>query len=396
MIAMMRTPRFLILSLLLVSAVSAGRGRQVEDLGLSGPQREEKLLALLNRERVGQGLRELKANFILMEAARRHSLEMRNRRQLGHDFSGYPELADRLARLGLYFTETGENVARSETFVLRFIHDGWMANPGHRANILNAAFTDVGIGIEAGNGSYYITQEFAAPFVPAEIEDVRAAVRREVTERSPAAAANRLIYADQWEASANRQAARVLSGKATEAVAGVPGPTVTCQGTFIEVATAAKIVLDSMSKRPVYGWALGLDFGRTAQNPGGVYAMAAVLLVGEIASADEQARRPDEILRLMNAARLQSSRVALVLDPKLCGAAKRLTKTYYKGDRKAPAGTPYIAILAYRAERAEDIPPDTLAEIVREASARRAGIDVFCPAEKGLPDNSFFVVIILD
>ena len=39
----------------------------------------------------------------------------------------------------------------------------WMDSPGHRANILNCAFTEVGIGrADTGDGPYW-TQNFAAP-----------------------------------------------------------------------------------------------------------------------------------------------------------------------------------------------------------------------------------------
>ena len=40
-------------------------------------------------------------------------------------------------------------------------HQGLMNSPGHRANILNPSFTEIGIGIRRkGNGQYYITQMF--------------------------------------------------------------------------------------------------------------------------------------------------------------------------------------------------------------------------------------------
>jgi uncharacterized protein YkwD len=42
--------------------------------------------------------------------------------------------------------------------------NGWMNSPGHRANILNANFTQIGVGIaQKANGQYVWTQQFIRP-----------------------------------------------------------------------------------------------------------------------------------------------------------------------------------------------------------------------------------------
>jgi uncharacterized protein YkwD len=41
---------------------------------------------------------------------------------------------------------------------------GWMDSKGHRENILNPGFTEIGIGIARNDkGETYFTQEFAKP-----------------------------------------------------------------------------------------------------------------------------------------------------------------------------------------------------------------------------------------
>lgn len=42
---------------------------------------------------------------------------------------------------------------------------GWLDSPGHRANILKAEFTEIGVGVATGDGKYgiYWVQVFATP-----------------------------------------------------------------------------------------------------------------------------------------------------------------------------------------------------------------------------------------
>ncbi|MCU0237603.1 MAG: CAP domain-containing protein, partial [Acidobacteria bacterium] len=144
-------------SLLLCLALS---GQEVEDYGLSPEQLEDKLLVLVNRERGSQGLPELRFDPLLREMARAHSKKMIGENRLGHDFPGYEKLDERAARAGVYFSKVGENVAKSETFVIRFFHEALLASPEHRENILDGEFTHLGVGIEKSGATYFVTQEF--------------------------------------------------------------------------------------------------------------------------------------------------------------------------------------------------------------------------------------------
>ena len=108
-------------------------------------------LCLLNRERVGHGLRPLRSNPLLALAARRHSLDM-----VRHGFFAHGDLVARLVHAG-YFRgrrswTVGENIAwgTGSQSTPRSIVRLWMHSPGHRANILNGRFREIGIGIVAG------------------------------------------------------------------------------------------------------------------------------------------------------------------------------------------------------------------------------------------------------
>ena len=58
----------------------------------------------------------------------------------------------------------GENIAAGYSSPEAVV-EGWMNSPGHRANILEAEFTHIGVGYEYLPGTtykYYWSQEFAA------------------------------------------------------------------------------------------------------------------------------------------------------------------------------------------------------------------------------------------
>jgi hypothetical protein len=75
----------------------------------------------------------------------------------------------RMAAAGYRGTMMGENIARGFTSPAA-VMNAWMNSPGHRANILNDGFTDLGVGI-AGTGSGMCwVQNFGASQGPVETE----------------------------------------------------------------------------------------------------------------------------------------------------------------------------------------------------------------------------------
>jgi uncharacterized protein YkwD len=112
-----------------------------------------------NRERVAQKLSPLKWNSALAEAARRHALRMAKQHNLSHQLPGEPSLAQRAGQAGARFSEIGENIAVGPW--VESIHTGWMHSPGHRANILDAHFTALGVAVVEGNGQSWAVEDFS-------------------------------------------------------------------------------------------------------------------------------------------------------------------------------------------------------------------------------------------
>ena len=110
-------------------------------------------LCELNRVRGRYHLHHLRLNKRLSRAARRHARDMARRNYFSHDTLGGGSFLDRIRRTGYlrgaHSWIVGENLAWGSRGYSRpqVIMRMWMNSPGHRANILNASFREIGIGV---------------------------------------------------------------------------------------------------------------------------------------------------------------------------------------------------------------------------------------------------------
>jgi uncharacterized protein YkwD len=122
---------------------------------------EVAMLSRINAERSAVGAPPLAACGTLRRAAQGHSLDQASHSTMTHTGSDGSTLRQRAERSGyLGWTSLGENVAYGYGSV-DAVMNGWMGSSGHRANLLNASFTHVGVGqVAGGNGTPYWTQDF--------------------------------------------------------------------------------------------------------------------------------------------------------------------------------------------------------------------------------------------
>jgi uncharacterized protein YkwD len=114
-------------------------------------------LCLLNRERTSRGLRALRHDGQLRKAAQGYSREMVRQSFFDHVGRDGSTLAGRVKSRTTYLRSAahwslGENLywGTGERATPRESVDGWMHSPGHRHNILDPRFRDIGIGIAIG------------------------------------------------------------------------------------------------------------------------------------------------------------------------------------------------------------------------------------------------------
>ena len=103
------------------------------------------VLALVNQERAANGLGAVTLNAQLTQAAQGHSFDMGCNFFLSHTGSDGSDPGARIDATGYYWMTWGENVAAGYSTPAA-VMNGWMNSPGHRANILDGSFTEMGIG----------------------------------------------------------------------------------------------------------------------------------------------------------------------------------------------------------------------------------------------------------
>lgn len=99
----------------------------------------------------------LKFNSRLQRAARKHANWMAKNHQMSHteNVPGRASVADRAQQAKYSYSMVGENVACGQTSV-SMVMDGWMNSDGHRRNILNHSFTEIGVGsAKSSTGQIY-------------------------------------------------------------------------------------------------------------------------------------------------------------------------------------------------------------------------------------------------
>jgi len=123
------------------------------------------VITLTNAERTQFRRAALRANPRLMRAAQLQADQMARARRMAHELPGarYPRTLDRIAAADYRWYSVGENVAFGQPNAAKVL-DSWMHSRGHRTNILNATFTEMGAGyaIDRTGRPYYV-QVFGRP-----------------------------------------------------------------------------------------------------------------------------------------------------------------------------------------------------------------------------------------
>lgn len=109
---------------------------------------EQVMLGLVNQERQKAGLQALQANTNLVKLARVKAQEMIDKNYFSHTSPLYGSPFDMMKSAGIKYNYAGENLAGAHS--AETAHTNLMNSPGHRANILNASFKEIGIGVVDG------------------------------------------------------------------------------------------------------------------------------------------------------------------------------------------------------------------------------------------------------
>ena len=138
----MRIRQINVLSILLLLVVIPAVGATTED----------DFLILINNERAGVGAGPLSINGNLHTAAQLHSQDMIDQDYFSHTSLDGRTYIDRINGTGYSgYTNLGENIAyHSGQADAQQVFDMWMGSSGHRANMLNPNFNELGLGVVTG------------------------------------------------------------------------------------------------------------------------------------------------------------------------------------------------------------------------------------------------------
>ena len=118
---------------------------------------ENEVIRLVNEQRAQHGLAALSANWELSRVARYKSQDMVDNRYFSHTSPTYGSPFQMMKAFGISYRTAGENIAYGQR-TPQAVVTAWMNSSGHRANILNASYKQIGVGYVT-NGHYW-TQMF--------------------------------------------------------------------------------------------------------------------------------------------------------------------------------------------------------------------------------------------
>jgi uncharacterized protein YkwD len=133
------------------------------------PDFVDRVVELTNAERRANGLPELRVSGYLVQSAQSHADDQSRRNYVAHDTPEGMTPRDRILAVG-YDSQsyTGENLYNWFGDPTKITPQAavawWMNSPGHRANILDARYTEIGVGlaITVANGMHIYVQNFGS------------------------------------------------------------------------------------------------------------------------------------------------------------------------------------------------------------------------------------------
>jgi uncharacterized protein YkwD len=141
------------------------------------PSFAQQVVDLINQHRISNGCQPFNVSPQISAAAQAHSQDMALNNFVSHTGSDGASLGQRLTRAGYSWRMAAENVAAGQS-TPEAVVASWMGSSGHRANILNCALRDMGVGyyyqaddqanVRLSNGQtggpfrFYWTQDFGS------------------------------------------------------------------------------------------------------------------------------------------------------------------------------------------------------------------------------------------
>lgn len=120
-----------------------------------------------NRQRAENGLAPLSNNQALNTSALVKAQDMFDKQYFAHESPDGKGVGDLVQTAGYEYIMIGENLALGNFLNDQVLVQAWMDSPGHRANILNSKYTEIGVGVirgtYEGRNTWISVQHFGKP-----------------------------------------------------------------------------------------------------------------------------------------------------------------------------------------------------------------------------------------
>jgi len=125
------------------------------------------VISITNRHRLENNLPLLATNILLNQSALNKARDMLDKQYFAHDSPEGKSVGDLAGDVGYEFIAIGENLAMGNFLDDEALVQGWMDSPGHRANILNNRYRELGVavvrGVYQGRSTWMAVQHFGFP-----------------------------------------------------------------------------------------------------------------------------------------------------------------------------------------------------------------------------------------
>lgn len=125
------------------------------------------IISQTNKERANNGKTKLTENKMLDRSAQVKADDLLKRQYFAHTAPDGKTVSDLVATQGYAYIKIGENLALGNFASDEEVVTAWMNSPGHRANILDSQFTEIGVGVARGlyegHMVYFAVQHFGRP-----------------------------------------------------------------------------------------------------------------------------------------------------------------------------------------------------------------------------------------
>ncbi len=159
---------FLCILALVVFSFSASTKFYIKKTNMTGAVLPAVLVDLTNSDRASSGLSGLTRNSVLDEAARLKAEDMAQNQYFAHNSPNGLTPWHFMDKAGYSFAYAGENLAVDFT-ESNDVENAWLLSPKHRANIMDARFTEIGIAtvdaVFEGKNTTFVVQMFGKPMV---------------------------------------------------------------------------------------------------------------------------------------------------------------------------------------------------------------------------------------